>query len=147
MILYYSTKFHFIIINSFRVISRGLFPLPPPQKKGPGGIGLRVVYTGNRGRWRWGGNQNKLISCCFRGGPLRGGGGERIGLYNNFFSHRPVFRFTVKTVQEFFFFKSSIPHPPPLKSQMVRPLCTCFLANENFVNSSANVARTQSVPF
>ena len=117
MILYYSTKFHFIIINSFRVISRGLFPLPPP-KKGPGGIGLRVVYTGNRGGWRWGGNQNKLTSCCFRGGPLRGGGGgvERIGLYNNFFSHRPVFLFTVKTVQEFYF--SNLPSPTPLPSKV-----------------------------
>ena len=27
MILYYSTKFHFIIINRFRVIDRGHFPL------------------------------------------------------------------------------------------------------------------------
>ena len=36
MILYYSAKFHFIIINSFRVIGRGHFPpplSPPPQKK------------------------------------------------------------------------------------------------------------------
>ena len=37
MILYYSTKFHFISISSFRVIGRGHFlPLPPklrhPQK-------------------------------------------------------------------------------------------------------------------
>ena len=30
MILYYSTKFHFVIINSFRVIGRGHFPPPPP---------------------------------------------------------------------------------------------------------------------
>ena len=31
MIFYYSTKFNFIIINSFRVIGRGHFqPLPPP---------------------------------------------------------------------------------------------------------------------
>ena len=49
MILYYSTKFHFIIINSFRVIGCGHFPPPnppPPPKveplsKSPGGIGLR----------------------------------------------------------------------------------------------------------
>ena len=47
MILYYSIKFHFIIINSFRVIGRGHFPptpRPPPQaersSKSPGGIGL-----------------------------------------------------------------------------------------------------------
>ena len=30
MILYYSTKFHFIIINSFRVIGRGHISAPPP---------------------------------------------------------------------------------------------------------------------
>ena len=34
MIFYYSTKFHFIIINSFRVIGRGHFPsTPPPPSK------------------------------------------------------------------------------------------------------------------
>ena len=47
MILYYSIKFHFIIINSFRVIGRGHFPPPPPPpqavppSKSPGGIGLK----------------------------------------------------------------------------------------------------------
>ena len=47
MILYYSTKFHFIIINSYRVIGRGHFrhPPPPPEaappSKSPGGIGLK----------------------------------------------------------------------------------------------------------
>ena len=46
MILYYSTKFHFNIIISFRVIGRGHFPPPSPPKvepllKSPGGIGLR----------------------------------------------------------------------------------------------------------
>ena len=30
MILYYSAKLHFIIINSFRVTGRGHFPPPPP---------------------------------------------------------------------------------------------------------------------
>ena len=46
MILYYSSKFHFIIINSFRVIGHGHFPPPPPlpqaepPSKSPGGIGL-----------------------------------------------------------------------------------------------------------
>ena len=34
MILYYSTKFYFIIINSFRVIGRGHFP-PPPKLRHP----------------------------------------------------------------------------------------------------------------
>ena len=49
MILYYSSKFHFIIINSFRVVGRGHFlpPPPPPQaeppSKSPGGIGLRYI--------------------------------------------------------------------------------------------------------
>ena len=50
MILYYSTKFHLIVINRFRVIGRGHFPPipppPPPQaeppSKSPGGIGLKL---------------------------------------------------------------------------------------------------------
>ena len=33
MIFYNSTKFHFIIINSFRIIGRGHFPTPPPPPK------------------------------------------------------------------------------------------------------------------
>ena len=51
MILYYSTKFHFIIIDSFRVIGRGHFPPPPPPpqaespSKSPGGIGLKLLPT------------------------------------------------------------------------------------------------------
>ena len=59
MILYYSTKFHFIIINSFRVIGRGNFPpfhhpTPPPQAKPPskipGGIGLSFQSNLNHGK-------------------------------------------------------------------------------------------------
>ena len=52
MIPYYSTKFHFIIINSFRIIGRGHSPSPPPSQaelpsKSPGGIGLRVQKPSN----------------------------------------------------------------------------------------------------
>ena len=61
MILYYPTKFHFNIMNSFRVTGRGHFPPPPPpllpapgippppkkkKKKFPGWIVLIVVLVG-----------------------------------------------------------------------------------------------------
>ena len=63
-----------------------------------------------------------LLVNKIRGGPfgfLRGGGVEEF-VCATFFSHWPVFLFTVKAVQEIFF--SNRPHPPsPQKSQIVHP--------------------------
>ena len=59
--------------------------------------------------------------CDSEGG---GGGGWKNSFAQHFFSHWPVYLFTVKAVQEIFsqIFPPPPPPPPPLKSQIVRPL-------------------------
>ena len=57
---------------------------------------------------------------AFRGGPFYfrgGGGGEWKTIFaQHFFSHWPVFLFTVKAVQDIFF--SNLPPPPPHLSKV-----------------------------